>query len=457
MANAGYDLDDTPTAGGNRNPKPGELVDIAELSNKYQSFRLEGKVFAYGMHWVTTKKRDGSKTSFPTACLSFDPATGRRDSTKKCPWCSYDGKEIRFTVDFYTNALSRKKMKSAPDSPDAPTKAEIKSGFKIKDSDTFTPYVALRMPQQIVRSVKGLRDLNVHEDPSSGESMGFAVSHPKFGCDVSIKKDPDAPPASRYSVQKLDSKPLSKLERSFLKWDLSDLVQVPTLEEAQKEFKDWAKRMNIDVSGGGSDDDDDDDTPRKKRRPSDDDDDDMPKKKSRRPSDDDDDDMPPARKRKAVVDDDDDDDDTPKKKRKVVVDDDDDDEPVPKKKRKPVEDDDDDDDTPRRKRKPAVDDDDDDEVPAPKRRRPPVDDDDDDDDEPAPKKKRPAVDDDDDDDDEPAPKKKPKRPVDDDDDDDVPVRKKASRPSDDDDDDEPTPKKKRRKVVEDDDDDDIPF
>lgn len=434
MAVKGYDLDDTPTSGGNRKPKPGELVEIPELVNKWQVFRLAGPVFAYGVHWVTTKKRDGSKTSFPTACLAFDPETGRRDSTKPCPWCSHDGKEIRFTVDYYSNAVSRKKQKSAPAEPDAPTKAEIKSGYKIKDTDTFTPYVALRMPQAVVRSIKGLKDLNVHEN-AEGESQGMAVSHPKYGCDISIKKDPDQPPASRYTVQKLDHKPLTKAERNSLLWDLSDLQDVPSLEDATREFKDWAKRNGVDVAGSDDDEDDDDDTPKRKKskRPVDDDEDDTPKKKAKRPVDDDDEEDEPPRK---------------SSKKRVVDEDDEDDEPAPKKRRAP----------------PPDDDDDEDDTPPPKKsaKKKVVDEDDDDEDEPPRRatKKRPV---DDDEDDEPAPKKTTKkRVVDEDDEDDEPPRKKTAKRQveEDDDDEEPAPKKKaaaKKRVVEDDDDDDIPF
>ena len=440
MANRGYDLDDTPTPASQKSPRVEQLVDVAEITNRYQTYRLVGKVFAYGIHWVTTKKRDGSKASFPTPCLAFDSETGLRDSTKPCPWCAHEGKEIRFTVDYYTNAISRKRMLSAPAEPDTPTKQEQASGFKSKDSDTFTIYEVLRMAQAVVRSIKGLRDLNVHED-ANGDSQGFPVSHPKYGCHISIKKDPDAPPASRYSVQKLDHKPLTKREKSFLQWDLSNLIRPPSLEEATREYKSWAERMGLQKKSRDDDEDDDDDTPRKKRRVTEDDDEDEPpvRKKRRAVDDDDDDDTPAPRKKRQVVDEDEDDEPAPKKKRRVVDEDDDEEPPAPRKKRPPVDDDEEEEEAPRKKRRPPVDEDDDDE-PLPKKKRRVVDEDDDEEEAPAPRKKKspPPFDVDEDEDDEPKPKKK-RPPVDEDDEEDIPVRKS-----------------KKRRVV-DEDDDDIPY
>ena len=155
----GHDFDDVPVSNTEKLPQVKELVSLLEFSDKFTSLRLVGQLFAYGTHWVNVKKRDGSRTSFPTACLAFDPETGQRDSTKKCPWCDHEREHpmpkeqadrnkffgSSFSTDYYINAISRTLQKRIGDTVDTPTKAETKAGFKQKDSDTQTPFVVLRL------------------------------------------------------------------------------------------------------------------------------------------------------------------------------------------------------------------------------------------------------------------------------------------------------------------------
>lgn len=475
----GINIDDVPSGRGDKAPKPSELVDLVQLSLKYLTLRPFGDVFAYGGHWVKTKTREGKPTTFYTLCTAFDPETGRKDTSKKCPWCDHKGEEVRFAADFYTNVIVRREQKNRPERLPKLTKTELATGFKEKGSDSWTPVKALRMGTSVVRGMKDEKELNVHEN-KDGESEAFSVSHPRFGKDVLIKHDKDAAPALQYKVRGGDQTPLTKEERTLLKWDLSDLQQYPTYEESKKDYDSWAVRNGHKKA----DEDDEEAAPAKKKSKAqraadfDDDEDEAPKKKTKAkaaPLDDDDDDddfSPPARSKKGKkppVDDDDDDEGTGD----VDFDDDDDEPPAkkkaPAKKRPPVDDDEDDEDTPppkKRKTPPPDDDDDDDEdTPPPKKKapakkRPPVEDDDEDDDEaPPPKKRRAPPPDEDDEDDEPAPKKRKAPPPDDDDDDeDEPPPKKRKAPVvDDDDEDEPPKKKaaaKKRRPVDDDDEDD---
>lgn len=423
----GVDLDDAPVDSRERGPRIDELVQLAEFPHgKWVRIRLFGDTYPYGTHWVKTKKKDGGEATFPTPCLAFDGTTGRKDSTLDCPWCDHTGKEIRFSTDYFVNGIMR--GLKAPRDLTEPTDEEAESGLKQMDSDTWTPIRAVRMPSSLARSVKELKSLNVHETESGSEN--FSVLHPKFGCDILVKFNKDAAPAQRYTVQLSDKTPLTKAEKAYLIWDLSDLQQVPSLEETKKEYTSWSKRNGHSSEDG---DDDDDGAPKKpkSKRPAVEDDDDAPppKAKSKRPPvDDDDEDAPPVKskpKRPPVEDDDEDEPPPPKKgKRPPVVDDEDDDEPTPPKskgRKPPVDDDDDDDDAPPKKKvvskRPPVDEDDDDAPPPPKKgKRPPVDEEDDDPPPPKPKSKRPPVDEDEE---EPPPPKKGKRPpVDEDDDED---------------------------------------
>lgn len=441
------DIDDV-AIGRDHKKKPRDLVDLLDFGIKYTTVRLLGDFYTYGGHWVKTKTKDGKSTQFYTVCSAFDRDTGRRDSTKKCAWCDHEGEEVRFAVDFYSNGISRKEQKSKPEDVSLPNKSEAASGFKEKDSDSWTPVRAIRMPSSVVRSLKELKELNVHED-AEGTSKAYGVSHPKYGFNVMIKKDPDAAPAQMYSVQKGDSVPLRKEERAYLQYDLTELQEEGNSEAIQKDYSSWAKRMGYSVAGedkavkgkgskaAPEDDEEDefDDDPKSKKKVSkkaaddfDDDEDEPPKKK-------------PASKKKPVADDEDDDEST------GDADFDDDEEDEPPKKKKPVA----------SKKKPAEEDDfDDEEEDEPPKKK-------------AAAKKKPLEDDDfdDDEEDEPPKKSSKKKPVAEDDEDDGPpkkrlaAKKKPSLEDDDDEDDEPPKKKvaakKKSAPIDEDDEDDIPY
>lgn len=372
----GYDIDDVPAGGRQNKKRPGDLVEFVKLGEKYTQLRIVGETFLYGGHWVKVKKRDNSMSQFYTPCSAFDPETGKRDSTKDCPWCKHEGDSAkgealsRFSVDAYTNVVVRKLQKAKPEELDDPTDSESESGFKEKDSPTWTPVQVLRMPNAIIRGIRELKELNVHE--VDGDSQAFGMSHPKYGCDVLIKKDVKAAsPSQMYSVQKGDHKPLNKEERKYLGYDLSDLQEYPSDDEANDEFKRWAERM-------------------------------LAKKKKSSLDDDDGEDETPKRKKSSAFDEEEEDE-KPRKKKPLSLDEEDDDVPPPKKKRRPEpEDEEEEEAPPPRKKKPPVDEDDEEEEeePAPKKKKPvrKPEPDEEEEDEPKPKKKKPVASDFDDDD-----------------------------------------------------------
>jgi len=443
----GVDLDDVPTNSGDKRPRVGEIVDLVEFPHdKWVTVRLQGKAFVYGTHWVTTLKRD-KKTEgrFPTPCLAFDPETGQQDSTKKCPWCKDASGKVGFRRDTFMNAIVRSKQRNA-EPAETPTKAERRTGFKDKNSETFTIWGVVPLGPTLITHMKDLKSLNTVEDEESGETKAYAVSDIKYGRDVIIKFDKDEKGAKMWAVQGGDRKPIKKSEMAYLQWDLSNLVPMGenAYQEALKEYKSWKERNNVeDVPKNSSFDDDDDDTPKKSKK----------NKVVDEDEDDDDIDIRPAKKTKKVVDDDDEDDDPPPKKStkkaKDDFDDDDEDDESPVKKKvaakKSKSDDDDEDEF------------DDDEDVKPKKstkKSSKVVDEDDEDDEPPPKKasKKPSkvIEDEDEDDDEPPAKKpaakKGKKVVDEDDEDDFddepPKKSSAKKPV-------------KKKVVDDDEDDDL--
>jgi hypothetical protein len=345
----GYDIDDIPTGNREQKIRPADVVEMYPLGPQYANLRFVGEVYPYGGHWVKVKKRDGSLGSFYAPCASFDPDTGRRDSSKKCAWCNNDhGDQIRFSVDYYSNVIVRKLQKTKPEDAPEPTKAEVKAGSLLKGTETWSPVRVLRMPTSILRGLKEQKELNVHED-AEGNSSAFGVSHAKYGANVMIKKDDKAATAAQtYVIQRGDHAPLKKEERAYMLWDLSNLQALPTSEETEAEYTSWASR-NVKGAAGSE------------------------RKKAEGNAFDDEDETPPPRKKRPAVEDDDEDTPLPKKKKtyEVAIDEDEDDEP------------------PKKKKKPSVEDDDDEEAPPPKRKKPPVDEDDEDE---PPRKKKPAKD-----------------------------------------------------------------
>ena len=433
----GFDIDDVPDSNGGNQRKPADMVDLYALpEKKYVKLRFFGDIFAYGGHWIKTKKKDGKEGNFFHTCSAFDTETGKLDSTKHCAFCDDDSGLVRFTIDYFVNAISRKDQQNAPERIKA-TAAETESGFKSKESESYTPCKAVRLTNSVLRRLKELRQLNVHEN-AEGESMNYSVMHPKYGVDLSIKKDKDLPPANQYDVQIGTHSPLKKEERAYLIWDLSELMITPTAEAVSLEYKKWATRMGFSAKkSDAAEDEAEDDAPKAK-------------KTTKPRADDFDEDEEPAPTKKKVVkpaaDDFDDEDETPPPKKKKVVEDEDEDEDEDAPVKKPV------------KKKVVADDfdaDEDDETPPPKKKKVVVEEDDEDE-EPVkkPVKKKPAADDFDDEDETPPPKKK--KPVVEDEEDEEPVRKPVKKKvvvEDDEDDETPPPKKtvKKKPAVEDDD------
>ena len=416
---SGYDMDDVPVANQGNTLKPADVVDLYELPDKkFVKLRFFGSIHAYGGHWIETKKKDGSKGSYYYPCAAFDIEAGKTDSTKSCPWCDDESGHVRFATDYFINGIHRKDQLNKPERVRA-TAAETESGYKEKSSESWTPVKAVRLTGSVLRRLQEMKQLNTQEN-ADGDTMNYAVSHPRYGADVSIKRDKALSPAQMYDVQIGTQSAMSKEERGYLVWDLEHLMITPSTKEAEGEYVKWAKRMGlmddkapvkgkkaVPADDEDDEDEDEDDEPVAKKKP-------VAKKAA------------PAAKKKVVVEDDDEDDF-----------DDEDDEPAPKKKpvakkAAPVDDDEDDDfddedDEPVAKKKPV----------AAKKKAAPVDDDEDD--EPVAKKKPVAkkaapVDDDEDDDfddedDEPVAKKPVAKKA-------APAAKKKAAPVDDDEDDE---------------------
>jgi hypothetical protein len=277
---------------------------------------------SYGIHWIETMKKDGGKVSFPTVCLAYDPETEETDSTHECPWCDSDSEKIRFSPDYYSNAIVRGLQEDEPSKKTKPTAKEEETGFKEKGSKTWTPARGVRLTRTLIRELKKLGALNRVKNKKTGETKAYPLSHPKFGCDVNVMYDPtEKTPSKKYMIQKGERTPLTDEEQEYLLWKIEEMQHPMSLKDANKEFERWAEKMDVKKKGKAKDDDDEDDD----EDSDDEDEDDEPKskkgakkpvKKGKKSSKDEDEDDEDSDEDDEDLDDDEEEEEKPKKKGK---------------------------------------------------------------------------------------------------------------------------------------------
>lgn len=336
----GFD-DINPNSGNRDNLKIEEIVDIHKFEDgQYESIRvLPLPMLPVKMHWIKIiAGKDKKEVKVPRLCVSFDP--DNESVPKKgtdCPYCKLsqgqDG-SCQTSKAYYANAIIRDEQENEPRKKGKPTKKEKKTGFKEKGSKTWTPVKVVKLTNGVASKLQQLKQRN----------GGVSIADGKGGCDVAIMYDSKAAAASAYTIDRGDKSPLTKDEKNYLAWDLSDevygMMGLMSQEQAMEDFK----RMDVvgnDVIDEDDEDDEDDysigkkkksskkskskdslkDKKKKKSKKSDDDEDEKPKKKKKKSSDKDE---KPKKKKKSK----DSDSDVKKKKKKKS------DEDAPKKKKK---------------------------------------------------------------------------------------------------------------------------
>jgi hypothetical protein len=284
-------FDDARDAGGEKPKRASDVITVYKIpEKKWTTVRFYPEIHCYATAWVKTKNKEGKTTKFPALLRSFDPITQEFDSTIKDPWYEFSQKEradevdqkdrlIQISKKFYGNMIVRKLQAQKPERTPKPEPEEIESGYKNKDSDTWTDWSAFSLPPGLIRAIKELRDLNTVES-KSGATTAYSVTDIKYGCDIKIYFDPEQSPANQYKIQLGDQTPLTEEELASLRWDTSDLESEPPSEQkALKDFADWQRKMGL-VKGG----DEEEDTPRRSGRRSFEDEDDAPRRPAARPS-----------------------------------------------------------------------------------------------------------------------------------------------------------------------------
>lgn len=235
------------------------LVDMYPYpSGKAVVLRLFGPVMSVGKYWVSTKKRDGKKGQFPIGCSSWDPMQGTRDPNKDDPWRDYEQKEydegvprnehkVRFSVDYFCNAIIRSLQERRPRDIAEPTDEERKTHFKNKDSDSWTPVRVVKLPLSVLDKIQKYKAMNVVRSKKTGRTATFDLTHEKFGCDITVMYDEKAAGAMKYTVNKDSRTPLTEEELNYLVWDLDQLYVEYDPDDMQQSFDSWYRR-NIEQS-----------------------------------------------------------------------------------------------------------------------------------------------------------------------------------------------------------------
>ena len=226
----------------NREPRPEDLVQVFKFNKDWEEIRLVGDVWAYASHWITIYTNEGREVRVPRVALNFDREHGVFDETIPDPYQDITN-DVQTSVHFYANAIVRSVQDDEPKKKSKPTKKELKTGFKDKDSDTWTAIQVVRVPISVARELKSLVSINKHKN-NKGNLEAFDLSHEKFGANVHIRYDAEAPGATKYSVQKGDHAPLTKAEKSYLRWDIANLMKPKSLKDAKKDAMELEERAS---------------------------------------------------------------------------------------------------------------------------------------------------------------------------------------------------------------------
>jgi len=258
------------------------LVELLKLKpNKWVTIRiLPNDIFPIKEHWIDIVTKSKKEVRIPKICVSFDPAKEADKDGVNCPYCTVNNGGISYLV----NVIHRGLQEDEPKKKGKPTKTEAKTGFKVKDSETWTPVVVARFPSSLVKKIQSLKDLNkVKKD---GKTTTYGASHAKYGFDIDIKYDPDASGTDKYQVQKGERSSITDEEKEYLVYDLNESLLDALGRETPKEAKKELGRMELkgseEVDGSDEEEDDDDDLDykkKKKKKKSEEDDDDFSSKK----------------------------------------------------------------------------------------------------------------------------------------------------------------------------------
>lgn len=256
----GHDFNEVRTnSGGDRAPSIRDQVDQFKFpADKFVTVRIISPVFMYAGYWVQTKKKDGGKAKFYMPSPSYNPESQSFDSTVFDPFFEYSRNEkdvdrehrlVQVQKYGYCNAIIMHEEARRPERIPRPTEQELQTGFKEKDSDSWTPVKVLRLSSTMMEQIQGIAQTNIVTNRTTGETKAMSIAHPKFGMTIRIKHSPNKPAASQYQILPGDKLPLNERQMKYLTWDLSDLERPEPEDRIRESYDRWAEKMGITESG----------------------------------------------------------------------------------------------------------------------------------------------------------------------------------------------------------------
>lgn len=209
-----------------RAPKLEDMVDLLRADKNFKRLRPIGPYQRVAEHWIPMRSKEGKVYTRFKQCLAYDPISGKFSG--KCPYCEAFGDTPRVVV--LLNVINRNEQKREPRKKPKPLSSERKevtlwdgkSKAKLKEhgSDTWTPVQVIRLPGSAASSVADMASINT-VSKKNGEVKAHGPEHNKYGFDLVIKRDEDAPsPAQQYSIQKGERTPLTEDELNYHVWNL---------------------------------------------------------------------------------------------------------------------------------------------------------------------------------------------------------------------------------------------
>ncbi|QJT70975.1 hypothetical protein GR7B_00177 [Vibrio phage vB_VcorM_GR7B] len=239
--------------GGDKAKRLEDQVEMLTLpkDGSWVTVRIIGDVHSTAIRWIDIITQKG-QISIPKVALNYDADTDDFDSTIEDPYEEISNPQ-RLSTTHYVNVLVRDLEDTEP-KKNKPTSGEKKSGFKDKNSKSWTPIRVLRVPKGLAGKLASLIALNKHKTKKGTEA--FELSDIEYGCDVHVSFDDSKSPSEKYSVQKAEHTPLSKAEQKLLVWDIATNLTPPeSLEVARKEAENLEGKAPMDEEDDGDEDD----------------------------------------------------------------------------------------------------------------------------------------------------------------------------------------------------------
>ena len=229
------------------------LLDFADFSDgEWHKVRLWPGVHALATMWLDVQKKDGNTVQIPRTILNFDIEKASFDTSKRCPY--YENRDYvtcrgepggQLNIHYYVNVLDRELQNNEPRKTKI-TSDEQKSGFKAKESKSWTPIRVARFPKTVIEKLLKLQELNrIKGDPQE-------LSDPNTGRDVYVLFNRDARnPANMWDAQLDPDGPskLSKKEKSYLMYDIGGALETMQQQQTVDDAEKWMTRHLEALSG----------------------------------------------------------------------------------------------------------------------------------------------------------------------------------------------------------------